>query len=407
MNMSVDYSTLNLELLDTVVRYTPVYGSPSQINSDIRQAFMKYPRHKFIDRFRLVSEMWDTAFRSSSDAEALELIYSNQPLMYVGEKGESLQASSSEPAFIVHLLSLLDIQAGDRVLEIGCGTGWLLAMMAELSGSAANVTGVEIVPSLAAKARSNLQDVGLGQATILLADGNTCPVREGQFDRIMFTASAYRFPQFLFDLCKIGGRVIIPIRNKGLAEEVQILVRTEWGFESVDARLCKFVQMTQTSSGNDLSGIKQGNDALFDNIQHGHQQPMDIPGGPPGVLAFSSFMSKTRSDYLVVGLNNPKIAPGVKAGVFGDPSAIGQCLLSADWSSGAVWNRGNLHSFGDERYKKDMLKGFTDWVDYGEPVGAQFKLMITKSSVQAPINSTGPFWTEKRGDTSFTWVLPV
>ena len=49
--MSVDYSTLNLELLNTVVRYTPVYGPPSRINSDMRQAFLKYPRHKFVGRF--------------------------------------------------------------------------------------------------------------------------------------------------------------------------------------------------------------------------------------------------------------------------------------------------------------------------------------------------------------------
>ncbi len=404
--MSVDYSTLNLKLLDTVVRYTPIYGPPSQISDEIRLAFLKYPRHKFIDRFRLVSQMWDNAFRSSSDAKSLELIYSNQPLMYVGQKGESLQASSSEPAFIVHLLSLLVIQAGNRILEVGCGTGWLLAMMAELSGSATEVTGVEISAYLAAKARSNLQSVGLGQANVVCADGNTVPVTEGQFDRIIYTASTYLFPQYLFALCKIGGRVIVPARNKGLAEEVQVLVRTEWGFASVDARIGKFVQMTQ-ASGNDPSGIKSGNEALLYNIQHGRQRSMEVPGGPLGILAFSSFMSKTRPDYRVVGLGAPQIAPGARAGVFGDPAVIGHCLLSSDWSSGTVWNRGSLHSFGQERYEQEMRQVLFEWLNYGEPPGAQFRLMITESGVPAPIDSTSRYWTEQRGKTSFTWVLPM
>ncbi|MDK1389526.1 methyltransferase domain-containing protein, partial [Sinorhizobium sp. 8-89] len=298
--------------------------------------------------FRLVSEMWDGPTRSRDDDGALPLIYSNQPLMYVGNKGESFQASSSEPAFIMHLLAALDVQPGHRVLEIGCGTGWLLAMMAELSQEPRNVTGIEIIPELVKRAQVNLEKLGLGEVAVKLGDGNVLPTDIGSFDRVMYTASSFTFPTYLFDICQIGGKVVIPLRNRGLAEEVQILERTEQGFQAVAARLCKFVQMTQRF-GNDPSGITLSDEALRNNYEHADREPLDIPGGPPGTLAFSSFMSKTRPDFLVIGLNDPKIPSGFNAGGFRRSAGY--------WSGRSLPMTGPRERFGTEAFSGVLVEG--------------------------------------------------
>ena len=400
---STDESEAMAALLQQVVDYRPVVGPPIPISEGMKQAFLKYPRHEFVDQFRMIYDDPAMPPRSKTDADAAALMYSNQPLMYVGADNSNLPASSSEPAFILHLLSALDVQPGHSVLEVGCGTGWLLAIAAHLAGSGARVVGIEIIADLARQARANLDRVGLKSVDVVNADANSAAQSLGRFDRVIFTASTFSFPEFLFDVCKDGGRLVIPLRNKGLSEEAQFLIKEGREFRADGSRLCKFVQMTgNTSTAN---GIVPADQPLLGLIENGDSEPLDIPDGPPGTLSFSTFLSKTRPAFFLLGLRPPSIGSSLAAGTFGDPAALGIALLSADWTSGAVWNKGHLTYFGDPGYRGAFLDAFEEWRSFGKPDGSKFHLRVCPMQDVAAADRQNGSWVESRGNVSLIWSL--
>jgi len=399
--MALDVAKLNQNLLGIVGSYQPIYGEAFPISDEMKSAFLATPRHKFVGRFKLVGEHRRRLARTLDDPDALAQIYANQPLMYIGGQGEPFEASSSEPAFIMQLLAALDVGKGSRVLEIGCGTGWLLAMMARLCAEPRNVTGIEIVPELVARAKANLSRVGLSGVQVVLGDGNAISAELGGRDRVIYTASTYAFPEYLFDVCERGGKVVIPLRNRGTTEEVQILQRTETGFISITARVCKFVQMTRRS-GEDLSGIKTPGPSLKTAFEKADSEPVEIPGDRTGFFMFSSFLSKTCPEFGAIHLGDDNDY-AKSSGPLGDPLQTGLALLAKDKTSGAVWNRGVLRSFGDSRYRDQFVASLTQWISLGRPIGADFKLTISKETPAK--NEAEGRWSETRGGITFTWTL--
>ncbi|WP_415403492.1 protein-L-isoaspartate O-methyltransferase family protein [Tateyamaria sp. SN3-11] len=398
-----DPTTAINALLQQVIDYTPIVGPPIPVTQAMRDAFVKYPRHAFVDQFRMVHDDPISNPRSRTDPDALSLIYTNQPLMYVGAKRQTLPASSSEPAFILHLLSALDIQPGQSVLEVGCGTGWLLAIAAHLAGDAARVVGIEIIADLARQAREHLDSAGLKQVEVVHADANTVAQSLGRFDRVILTTSTFSFPEFLFDVCKDGGRLVMPLRNKGLSEEAQFLVKDGAGFRSEGSRLCKFVHMTGNTETD--NGITPADQPLLDRINTGQSELLDIPKGPPGTLSFSTFLSKTRPHFALLGLRAPASGTSLRAGIFGDPAALGIALLAPDWTNGAVWNQGRLAWFGDAGYRDAFVAAFEEWQRLGKPDGSKFQLRVLRGSDIHTDEQPDRTWVEHRGNTALIWTL--
>src|SRR5207248_3210244 len=108
---------------------------------------------------------------------------------------------------------LLDLAPGQRVLEIGCGTGWLAAMMGHAVGPAGEVTGIEILADLARCARAAVDRLGLAQVAVRVADGTRPAAREAAYDRVVVTAGSYAIPDLLFDCVAEGGLALLPVSN--------------------------------------------------------------------------------------------------------------------------------------------------------------------------------------------------
>lgn len=115
----------------------------------------------------------------------------------------------SQPYVVARMTELLRPNPGDRVLEIGTGSGYQAAVLAKLG---ANVVSFERQPELAASARENLERLGLAdRIDVRLGDGSAGDPEGGQYDGIIVTAAAPRVPVGLLEQLRDGGRMVIPV----------------------------------------------------------------------------------------------------------------------------------------------------------------------------------------------------
>lgn len=116
----------------------------------------------------------------------------------------------SQPYTVAFMLELLGAGEGDRVLDIGSGSGWTTAILACVVGAGGSVTGLERVEELVRFGNQNLAKYDLPQAEICPA-GVELGMPGEQFDRILVSASAARFPKELIDQLAPGGVLVIPV----------------------------------------------------------------------------------------------------------------------------------------------------------------------------------------------------
>jgi protein-L-isoaspartate(D-aspartate) O-methyltransferase len=142
----------------------------------------------------------------------------------------------SQPFVVAYMTEQLQLQKSHRVLEIGTGSGYQAAVLAQLAG---RVITVERFRALADTARKRLEKLQCNNVEVILADGLSLPADLGTFDRIMVTAAMVDIPQALLDRLEQGGVLIAPVGPHHGVQTLVRLVRTESGFdrrELVDVR---------------------------------------------------------------------------------------------------------------------------------------------------------------------------
>jgi len=133
-------------------------------------------------------------------------IYGDYPLP-IGE-----DQTISQPTTVAFMLELLDAGEGDRVLDIGSGSGWTTALLGFLAGEKGEVVGLERQPALVAKGCKNIEPFHFKHVRIEQA-GETLGMPGEQFDAILVSASAPEIPEQLFAQLKTGGTLVIPVQN--------------------------------------------------------------------------------------------------------------------------------------------------------------------------------------------------
>ncbi len=145
----------------------------------------------------------------------------------------------SQPYIVGFMSSALELSGDERVLEIGTGSGYQAAVLAEL---AREVYTIEIVPELGRQAEQLLRELGYENVHVRIGDGYLGWPEVAPFDAILVTAAPDHVPQPLIDQLTIGGRMILPIGEE--RQELVLLRRTESGLEREQVLPVRFVPMT-------------------------------------------------------------------------------------------------------------------------------------------------------------------
>ena len=119
----------------------------------------------------------------------------------------------SQPYTVAAMTEDLEVREGHKVLEIGAGSGYQAAILAEVTGKSGSVTTVERIRELASMAKENLEAAGLGNVTVVNADGTLGYPKKAPYDRILVAADSPSIPNPLKEQLKKGGKMIIPVKG--------------------------------------------------------------------------------------------------------------------------------------------------------------------------------------------------
>jgi protein-L-isoaspartate(D-aspartate) O-methyltransferase len=207
-----------VELIEQDVRATSLYLDKEALDPRVMIAMGKVPRHQFVP------------------ATQIPQAYTNRPLP-IGY-GQTI----SQPYIVALMSDLIKPQADDRVLEIGTGSGYQAAMLAELTGQ---VYSMEIIEALGKQAAERLSRLGYDNVTTHIGDGYYGWEEHAPFDAIVVTAAASHVPPPLVAQLKPGGRMIIPVGSRFLTQQLVLIEKTSGG-ELITRQILpvKFVPLT-------------------------------------------------------------------------------------------------------------------------------------------------------------------
>ena len=149
------------------------------------------------------------------------------------------EQSISQPALVAYMIEALELRGDEKVLEIGTGSGYQAAVLAEI---VPEVFTIEIIPALAKQAQETLADLGYQNIRVRTADGYRGWPEEAPFDAIVLTAAPLHIPPPLLEQLAVGGRLITPIG--AFIQDLVLVRRTEEGYEHQRLLPVRFVPMT-------------------------------------------------------------------------------------------------------------------------------------------------------------------
>lgn len=184
----------------------------------IIEAMRKVPRHLFVD-------------------EALQdQAYNDHPLP-IGEK-----QTISQPYIVALMTETLEPADGEKVLEVGTGSGYQTAVLAELAD---RVFSIERYPALAHRANGILRKIGYRNIIIRVGDGSLGWPDDAPFDGIIVTAGTPKIPQPLVDQLAMGGRLIVPVGDR-FSQELVLVRRVAEGIQKTNLGGVRFVDLIGT-----------------------------------------------------------------------------------------------------------------------------------------------------------------
>jgi len=232
-----DLTTLRENLVDQL------RANGRAVTSTVEDAFRSVPRHLFVPEVSPEVAYQDDAIMTKRDEDG-------QPI-----------SSSSQPAMMAVMLDQLGLTPGQRVLEIGAGTGYNAALISHLVSPGGEVVSIDIDLDLVQRARENLARAGYPEVTVECADGAAGFATRGPYDRIIATVGVWDLPPAWLDQLAPGGRLVVPLDLGGVQRSVAF--EQEGGhWVSRSAVPCVFMRLRGSLAGPERTYVLSKDDDL-------------------------------------------------------------------------------------------------------------------------------------------------
>lgn len=295
----------------------------------------------------------------------VETAYSDEAIVTHTDAGGMPISSSSQPAIVATMLTQLGVAPGDRVLEVGAGTGYNAALLAEMAGADGAVTTVDLDPEVAAEARAHLAAAGFGQVEVIAGDGWAGQRPGAPYDRIIATVGVWDISPAWIEQLDVCGILVVPLWLRAGVQVSVALRRDGRGLTTMSVKPCGFMRLRGAGAGPESYVAGNGWSASLDGPD------------PDIVPALSRLLADTpavgdlpeldRGWFVGLALANPDVIQIVlQDPARGPVSAPG--LLDPQYEGLAVVVDGRLLSYGAPEvgeHLRDLLKT-ADHVSLGD-----------------------------------------
>ncbi|SFD42674.1 methyltransferase, FxLD system [Streptomyces aidingensis] len=201
--------------------------------AQVENALRTVPRHLFVP-----------------DA-TLEDAYANAPVHIKYDTDGTSISCASQPGVVALMLDQLDVRPGDRILELGAGSGYNAALLAHLAGPQGHVTTIDVDEDLVDGARTHLATAGCTNVQALTRDGALGHPEGAPYDRIIATVGAHGIPHAWLDQLAPGGRLLVPQRLKGSVARSVAWERHDGRWVSLSSEMNTFMPLRRGIADDD------------------------------------------------------------------------------------------------------------------------------------------------------------
>ncbi|MDL4775621.1 MULTISPECIES: methyltransferase domain-containing protein [Thermomonosporaceae] len=274
--------------------------------------------------------------------------------------GRTATSSSSEPSLVAGMLTDLDVRPGQRVLDVGAGTGWTTALLTACAGGR-GVVGVELDPEVAGAARARLRAAGV-DAPVVTGDGADGWADAAPYDRVQCTYGVLRVPPAWIVQTRPGGVIVAPWR-------------TRFAHRGAVVRLTVGADGTASGRFTRVAEFMQSRPERQEWLEHTDYVP---PGGawPVGTVKSTSTLGPEELGGFAVGILVPGVVHTVNEAANGTITAWLYALRDRSWA--AVFFDGDpeaeVYQGGERRLWDEVEAAHRWWIGHGRPGQERFGL---------------------------------
>lgn len=246
--------------------------SVSTVNTDTLttpEADAEQLRHALVDQIKADGHARTPAVEAALRAVPRHLFvpgtpladaYANNPVNVKYDPEGTSISCASQPAVVALMLDQLEAQPGERILELGAGTGYNAALIGHLVGPSGHVTTIDVDDDLVEGARGHLAAAGATNVEVLTRDGALGHAEGAPYDRIIATVGAHGIPHAWLDQLAEGGRLVTPQRLTGSVSRSIIYVKRDGRWQSAGSEMNTFMPLRRGIADDDRRAVPLSTD---------------------------------------------------------------------------------------------------------------------------------------------------